>query len=240
MFVPGYDSGRPPYGVWPVRRVITDQDWASSFDPDDDVAFVELTRAVQGVTGGERLGTGQPPGQLVTVIGYPENRDSAIFCQNYSRSFSATQLVFRCGGYTAGTSGSPLLAQVDAATGLGTVIGVIGGYQRGGVTAIHPESAVCNCLSWLRYARLSRYVTGERCYSSSRGSSCPPLGVTAGDGPFRAAASASLAMPDPGPLRLAAVRAGHRRAGWRRARRRGGRRRRGRRWAGRCRRRPPG
>ena len=103
-----------------------------------------------------------------------------------------------------------------------------------------PESAVCNCLSWLRYARLSRYVTGERCYSSSRGSSCPPLGVTAGDRPFRDAASASLAMQDPGPLRLVAVRARHRRAGWRSAPRRGGRRRRGRRWAGRCRRRPPG
>ena len=71
---------------------------------DDDVAFVPLTRAVQGVTGGERLGTGQSPGQLVTVIGYPDNQDSAIFCQDYSRSFSATQLVFRCGGYTAGTS----------------------------------------------------------------------------------------------------------------------------------------
>jgi hypothetical protein len=29
---------------------------------------------------------------------------------------------------------SPLLAHVDAAAGLGTVIGVIGGYQQGGVT----------------------------------------------------------------------------------------------------------
>jgi hypothetical protein len=74
------------------------------------------------------------PARLVTVIGYPDNQDGAIFCQNYSRSFSATRLVFRCGGCTAGTSGSPLLARVDAATGLGTVIGVIGGYQQGGVT----------------------------------------------------------------------------------------------------------
>ena len=134
VFVPGYDRGQAPYGVWPVRRVITDQDWASSSDPDDDAAFVELTRAVQDVTGAEHLGTGQPSGQLVTVIGYPGNQDSAIFCISYSRSFSATQLMFRCGGYTTGTSGSPLLAQVDAATGLGTVIGVIGGYQQGGAT----------------------------------------------------------------------------------------------------------
>ncbi len=33
---------------------------------------------MQGVTGGEHLGTRQPPGQLVTVIGYPDNRDSAL------------------------------------------------------------------------------------------------------------------------------------------------------------------
>ena len=55
---------------------------------------------------------------------------------------SATQLVFRCGGYTAGTSGSPLLAHVHAATGLGTVIGVIGGYQQGGVTDAISHAAV--------------------------------------------------------------------------------------------------
>jgi len=142
VFVPGYDHGRAPYGAWPVRRVITDQDWGSSSDPDDDVAFVELTRAVQGVTGAERLGAGQPSGQLVTVIGYPGNQDSAIFCVSHSSSFSATQLVFRCGGYTSGTSGSPLLAHVAAATGLGTVIGVIGGYQQGGVTDAISYAAV--------------------------------------------------------------------------------------------------
>ena len=134
VFVPGYDNGQAPYGVWPVRDMITDRDWRSASDPDDDVAFLVLDRSVQGVTGGERLGTGQPPSQLVTVIGYPDNRDTAITCLNYSGAFSATQLEFRCGGYTAGTSGGPLLADIDAATGLGTVIGVIGGYQQGGRT----------------------------------------------------------------------------------------------------------
>jgi hypothetical protein len=53
---------------------------------------------------------------------------------------SATQLVFHCGGYTAGTGGSPLL--VYAATGLGTVIGVIGGYQQGAVTDAISYAAV--------------------------------------------------------------------------------------------------
>ena len=48
------------------------------------------------------------------------------------RALGADQLEFDCDGYTDGTSGSPFLIGVDAATGDGTMIGVIGGYQQGG------------------------------------------------------------------------------------------------------------
>jgi V8-like Glu-specific endopeptidase len=138
-FVPGYDHGRAPYGVWAVTRAVTDDRWTSSSDPDDDVAFLQVGRPgtsdrVQDITGGERLGTGEPPGQLVTVIGYPDELDTPVSCRNYAPAFTATQLVFRCGGYPDGTSGSPLLAEVNPATGLGAVVGVIGGYQQGGST----------------------------------------------------------------------------------------------------------
>jgi hypothetical protein len=44
------------------------------------------------------------------------------------------QLEFDCGGYTDGTSGGPFLADVNPQTGQGTVIGVIGGYEQGGLT----------------------------------------------------------------------------------------------------------
>jgi len=138
-FVPGYDGGRAPYGVWAVTRALTDDRWTSSSEPDDDVAFLQVGRPgtsdrVQDITGGERLGTGEPPGQLVTVIGYPDDLDTPVSCRNYAPDFTATQLVFRCGGYPDGTSGGPLLADVNPATGLGTVVGVIGGYQQGGYT----------------------------------------------------------------------------------------------------------
>jgi hypothetical protein len=53
-------------------------------------------------------------------------------CQNQIRSFSTSQLEFDCEGFTDGTSGSPFLADVNPATGSGTVVGVIGGYQQGG------------------------------------------------------------------------------------------------------------
>jgi len=137
-FVPGYDEGRTPYGVWRVTRVYMDQNWLSSSDPDDDVAFLVVTgpgnKKIQDVTGGEELGLGLPAGQMVSVVGYPQTANVPILCANRAREFSPTQLEFDCGGYTDGTSGAPLLADVSASTGLGTVIGVIGGYEQGGDT----------------------------------------------------------------------------------------------------------
>ena len=139
VFVPGYTGGRAPYGAWTVTRVVLAPQWTSSADPDDDVAFLVVSQpqtgvAIQRVTGGERLGIGPPPPGPVVVTGYPAGGDSPVSCRNYARLFSPTQLVFRCDGFTSGTSGGPLLADVDPGTGLGTLIGVIGGYQQGGRT----------------------------------------------------------------------------------------------------------
>ena len=57
-----------------------------------------------------------------------------VWCSGLVKGFSATQFEFDCAGYTNGTSGGPFLTGVDAATGQGTVIGVIGGFQQGGDT----------------------------------------------------------------------------------------------------------
>ena len=43
VFVPGYANGTEPYGVWQVTRVYTDAAWQSAQDPDDDVAFLQLS-----------------------------------------------------------------------------------------------------------------------------------------------------------------------------------------------------
>ena len=139
-FVPGYRNGAKPFGVWAVTSVIVDQAWLATASPDDDVAFLIVRRAgtaasVQSFTGGERLGIGQPAGQLVQVTGYPETAGAPVTCLNRASRFSPAQLQFDCDGFTDGTSGSALLAKVSPVTGLGTVIGVIGGYQQGGETA---------------------------------------------------------------------------------------------------------
>jgi V8-like Glu-specific endopeptidase len=119
--------------------VFVDQAWASSADPNDDVAFLVVKQAgrqqsIQDVTGADRLGTGWNPVQSVQVIGYPDGKNWPVTCQGITRAFGGDQLQFDCGGYTNGTSGGPFLAQVSPVTGLGAVIGVIGGYEQGGDT----------------------------------------------------------------------------------------------------------
>lgn len=138
-FVPAYDAGSMPYGIWHVTSIVVDDRWASSEDPDDDVAFLVLARhgghPLEALTGGEHIGIGEHAGQMVRVTGYPASADAPIACNNRVKTFSPTQLQFNCGGYTDGTSGSALLTGVNPSTGLGTVIGVIGGYEQGGYVA---------------------------------------------------------------------------------------------------------
>jgi V8-like Glu-specific endopeptidase len=138
-FVPGYGNGKEPYGAWQVTAAYTDQAWESSQDPDDDVAFLRLSRATDGVpienvTGAERLGIDWHEPALVQVIGYPDGTSQPVTCTNWTKVFSPTQQEFDCDGYTDGTSGGPFLADVSPASGQGTVIGVIGGYEQGGNT----------------------------------------------------------------------------------------------------------
>ncbi len=140
VFVPGYTNGQTPYGVWQVTKVYTDSAWDSAQNPNDDVAFLQLADApggvpIENVTGAETLDTGTQAGALVQVVGYPDGADQPVSCTGVANSFSATQLQFDCAGYPDGTSGSPFLTDVNAATGQGTVIGVIGGYQQGGDTS---------------------------------------------------------------------------------------------------------
>jgi V8-like Glu-specific endopeptidase len=139
VFVPQYHRHREPYGTWTVTRVFVDAAWASSASPNDDVAFLVVSQPgnptpVQELTGGENLATGWKAAQLVRVTGYPDGRQRPITCTARTRAFGPRQMEFDCRGYTDGTSGGPFLANVHPATGLGAVIGVIGGYEQGGDT----------------------------------------------------------------------------------------------------------
>lgn len=136
-YVPAYHKGLEPYGVWDITQVFVNSAWTKSRDPDDDFAFLVVSRSssgarVQSVTGGDDLGVGRSPVETVDVIGYPIDKNAPITCTNQTTLFKPTQLRFVCGGYTGGTSGGPFLVHVRHKTGLGTLIGVVGGYEEGG------------------------------------------------------------------------------------------------------------
>lgn len=136
-FVPDYNDGSMPYGVWDVSAVYVAQQWISDRNPDYDVAFIVVHKSgsstpIQDVVGADTLAVDQPYTALTTVIGYPSDTNAPISCTNYTSEFSSTQLQWDCDGYPGGTSGSPFLTNVNSKTGLGTVDGVIGGYETGG------------------------------------------------------------------------------------------------------------
>ncbi|MGO8957353.1 MAG: trypsin-like serine peptidase [Streptosporangiaceae bacterium] len=138
-FVPGY-NGTAPLGIWSVTRIFTDRAWAATANPNDDVAFLTVAQPgsnmpVESVAGAERLDIGRTSTDLALVIGYPDTQNQPLSCENPVTVFTPSQLEFDCDGYTDGTSGGPFLIDVNPATGEGAVIGVIGGYQRGGDSA---------------------------------------------------------------------------------------------------------
>lgn len=136
-FVPEYDDGSMPFGVWDVSAVYVSPQWIADRDPDYDFAFIVVHRSgsstpIQDVVGGDRLAVDQPYTGLTRVVGYPSDTNQPITCTNYTKEFTSTQLEWDCDGYPGGTSGSPFLTGVDPQTGDGTVVGVIGGYETGG------------------------------------------------------------------------------------------------------------
>src|SRR5262249_34820903 len=106
-FVPGYDRGSSPYGMWTVSKVYVAQAWSSSSSQDDDFAFLRVSKPgssvpIEDVTGSERLGTETPPSrEQVQVIGYPNATSQPVTCQNWLRESMAGQLEFdSLGGVT--------------------------------------------------------------------------------------------------------------------------------------------
>lgn len=136
-YVPGYYRGSMPYGYWIPTKIIRATDAEHGLDPDRDIAFIVVAHAgsaerLESITGAERVGGAPPAHSFGVLIGYPNAAAGPIACRNRIRYHSATQLEFDCSGFSAGTSGGPLLTEVSRSTGIGTLVGVIGGYENGG------------------------------------------------------------------------------------------------------------
>lgn len=138
-FVPGYSGGSAPYGRWQAAAMFVDRQWATARADDDDVGFIVVRsrqgRTLERVTGANQLGVGYGPVNLVRVTGYPSTSDTPVTCSRTSTSWSTGQMRFDCDGFTGGTSGGPWVADG------GKVVGVVGGYQRGGDTPAVSYSA---------------------------------------------------------------------------------------------------
>ncbi|MEV0370814.1 serine protease [Streptomyces sp. NPDC050636] len=144
VFAPGLHDGIAPYGLWVPTRIDVDPRWISDQDPDHDVAFLRVRRAgrphradrvdhrIEAVTGAERIRFDAPAGRPAQLTGYPIDRDAPLSCRHTADAQGPTQFRFPCPGFPDGTSGGPLLTDLDPATGTGSLIGVIGGLNGGG------------------------------------------------------------------------------------------------------------
>lgn len=166
VFAPGYADGRFGHGLWEVTTKFVDARWATDHDPNDDVAFLQVTRSIGGpagsvqqAAGAERIQFDTPLPTPIRAIGYPDATQVPVACSTRATAFgsgSLHQVRFVCPGFTNGTSGGPMLADVRPATGIGAVIGVIGGYQEGGDSpSISYSSAFTGAIRSL-YARAIR------------------------------------------------------------------------------------
>ena len=136
-YVPEYQPGKAPYGVWYPTRITVAPQWTAHQDPNYDLAFLNVTGPtstlpLEQVTGAEHVGGAVSAGTLGVLLGYPYDAGRPVGCRAAIGRESATQLRFDCADFPTGTSGGPLLTGVDPRTGIGTLAGVIGGYQLGG------------------------------------------------------------------------------------------------------------
>ncbi|KUJ64435.1 hypothetical protein ACZ90_57765 [Streptomyces albus subsp. albus] len=146
VFVPKYDDGKKPYGVFAVTpgRIYLDPRYlAQGRDAaaDLDFSFLRLEKRagknIQDVVGGAELVVN--PGYThpaVRVIGYPANRTRPLDCTSNTDRYNSTDpripgsfLRIHCDDYSGGVSGGPFLLKKDTGWRL---IGVVGGWKTGG------------------------------------------------------------------------------------------------------------
>jgi hypothetical protein len=157
FFSPGDATGHgTAAGVWQVRSELVDRAWSVDGDPDADVAFLTLRpragRDIEDVVGANPVSFDWKAG-TIALIGYPDTASQALRCSGRARRLSDHQMRVYCPGFTSGTSGTPWLAGPGAMAGTGTLVGVLGGYRRGGSTADVSYSSVLDTTIAALYRR---------------------------------------------------------------------------------------
>lgn len=144
LFVPGYEAGHTPYGVWTVTHAYVDPAWIAHQDPQHDYALLQVAdqsrdgrrRHLEDVTGGNVLGIAPWPGRPITDIAYNAGiNDAPIRCAAPTYGTAGYPSI-NCHGFVGGSSGSPWLVPMPG-TARHFVVGVIGGLHQGGLLRVH-------------------------------------------------------------------------------------------------------
>jgi V8-like Glu-specific endopeptidase len=133
-FVPGYDSGRRPYGTYSARRVFVAGPWSRTGDDNYDVALIALNasggRHLTDVVGAQEIGFNGGRGLASYGFGFPADPpydgEHLMYCAGPVHGDPHRQTGdqgMRC-DLTAGSSGGPWLTGFDPATGRGTITSV--------------------------------------------------------------------------------------------------------------------
>jgi V8-like Glu-specific endopeptidase len=136
-FVPGYHNGVAPYGTWYTYssgHQLVPAGWRQSQDPAYDYGFVAMApyrgRNIESYTGGLTLTVHPTLPSHASVVGYASGQGGRPLICNTTVTRSGAPKYFErldCVGLPGGTSGSPWIA-----AGTQNLIGLTGGYDRGG------------------------------------------------------------------------------------------------------------
>ncbi|MFK4099323.1 trypsin-like serine peptidase [Streptomyces sp. NPDC019531] len=129
VFVPAYNKGSKPYGVFAVRDVLTPRSWEE--DSTDDVSALVVDtdksgRKLTDVVGGQAIAFNRAVGGTVSAFGYPathpQRGEELLRCVGTAKKEHGTQVI-PC-DMTGGSSGGPWLADFNATTGKGVLVSV--------------------------------------------------------------------------------------------------------------------
>ncbi|HET6500458.1 MAG TPA: peptidase [Amycolatopsis sp.] len=128
VFVPGYDNGNAPYGVWTASKTLTTPQWNAGEDLNYDVGAAVVNpldgRYLTDVVGGQGIAFNQSRGQQMYSFGYPAaspyDGTKLIYCAGtaFTDFIQSDDNGLRC-DMTGGSSGGPWFLGFDASTGAG-------------------------------------------------------------------------------------------------------------------------
>jgi hypothetical protein len=137
VFIPYFHDGAEPFGEYPVTSQSFPPGWFPGGSIARDYAFLTVKGDVQKKAGAEQVAASTPLPRDVTVEGYDQSGATTV-CPTHPEAVTRDghpQLRFACPGFADASSGAPFLAHLSPRSGLGTIIGVLGGYQEGGATS---------------------------------------------------------------------------------------------------------